>query len=89
MLIWRASRIVIVPLEFLAKIWTLFFDIKKNLRFWTQFRIYAAVHRGVAQLVEQRPPKPWAEGSSPSTPVVKPFVCETEGFFFAQTGVNR
>ena len=25
--------------------------------------------RGVAQLVEQRPPKPWAEGSNPSTPV--------------------
>ncbi len=25
--------------------------------------------RGIAQLVEQRPPKPWAEGSSPSTPV--------------------
>lgn len=30
-----------------------------------------AKSRGVAQLVEQRPPKPLAEGSSPSAPVIK------------------
>ena len=38
--------------------------------------------RGVAQLVEQRPPKPWAEGSNPSTPVAKAFCRMTKGFCF-------
>ena len=28
------------------------------------------VHRGIAQLVEQRSPKPRAEGSSPSAPAI-------------------
>jgi hypothetical protein len=32
----------------------------------------------VAQLVEQRSPKPWAEGSSPSWPVVNQY----GGFFY-------
>ena len=30
-------------------------------------------HRGIAQLVEQRSPKPRAEGSSPSAPAIKVF----------------
>ena len=29
------------------------------------------IHRGIAQLVEQRSPKPRAEGSSPSAPALK------------------
>ncbi len=29
------------------------------------------VHRGIAQLVEQRSPKPRAEGSSPSAPAIR------------------
>lgn len=39
------------------------------------------IDRGVAQLVEQRPPKPWAEGSNPSTPVEQAFCRMTKGFF--------
>ncbi len=38
------------------------------------------IDRGVAQLVEQRPPKPWAEGSSPSTPVQA--LCHVHEAFF-------
>ena len=32
---------------------------------------YKRIYRGIAQLVEQRSPKPRAEGSSPSAPVDK------------------
>ena len=37
-------------------------------------------HRGIAQLVEQRSPKPRAEGSNPSTPA-KDRQCKADGLF--------
>ena len=40
-------------------------------------------HRGIAQLVEQRSPKPRAEGSSPSAPATKPAVFFENGGFSA------
>ena len=44
------------------------------------FRTAGVFHRGIAQLVEQRSPKPRAEGSNPSTPA-KDRQCKTDGLF--------
>ena len=42
--------------------------------------IVGIFHRGIAQLVEQRSPKPRAEGSNPSTPA-KDRQCKADGLF--------
>ena len=44
------------------------------------FRTAGVLHRGIAQLVEQRSPKPRAEGSNPSTPA-KDRQCKADGLF--------
>ena len=49
-----------------------------NKALGTQGLRVAAKRRGIAQLVEQRSPKPRAEGSSPSAPATKP--AKTLGF---------
>ena len=39
------------------------------------------VHRGIAQLVEYRSPKPWVVGSSPSAPAKKKAIRESGWLF--------
>ena len=41
-------------------------------------------YRGIAQLVEQRSPKPRAEGSNPSTPAKNRVSYDTRFFVFAR-----
>ena len=43
--------------------------------------IPAFIRRGIAQLVEQRSPKPRAEGSSPSAPAMKKALARASAFF--------
>ena len=43
---------------------------------------YCGLHRGVAQLVERRSPKPVVAGSSPVSPANKVYQPETTGFYF-------
>ena len=47
------------------------------------FDSHESPHRGIAQLVERRSPKPQAEGSSPSAPATMKFraVVNRRGFF--------
>ena len=49
------------------------------------------LHRGIAQLVEQRSPKPRAEGSNPSTPAKKSdgFAMKPSGFFVEMNRTMR
>ena len=48
-------------------------------------------YRGIAQLVEQRSPKPRAEGSSPSAPAIKEtsFVCYGKRGFLLNIRAKR
>ena len=51
-------------------------------------------NRGIAQLVEQRSPKPRAEGSSPSAPAIaesrmtRPFPVQSCGYYFVTIGLR-
>ena len=46
-------------------------------------------HRGIAQLVEQRSPKPRAEGSNPSAPAIKVFTTEVVCDIVAKVEPNK
>ena len=46
------------------------------------------VHRGVAQLVEYRSPKPWVAGSSPPAPAKKKDDCESNRLFSVKSAVG-
>ena len=48
-----------------------FFDFSGNpLLFYRMCAIILALHRGIAQLVEYRSPKPWVAGSNPPAPAM-------------------
>ena len=45
-------------------------------------------HRGIAQLVEYRSPKPWVAGSNPPAPAKKIADCESNLLFSVKSAVG-